>query len=884
MSPAHVDRRAPDFDLNGDTVSTMQSDIITILPSSSPSFVAQEYEEYTEFSQNEDEEDAGEGEDEEEGKDVHSDIDKDLRLEDVSSPSKVKSRKRRRKRSMTINLITCKYECVRRVTKKFGFKSVDDGDDWYLYWTDYSVTLERVMSMKSYQKINHFPGMSEICRKDLLARNMNRLWKQFPKDYSIFPRTWCLPADYGDYQAFCRTKRNKTFILKPDSGSQGKGIFLTKSPKDIKPGEDLICQQYISKPFLIDGFKFDLRVYVLVTSCDPLRIFVFKDGLGRFSTVRYVEPNGSNLENIYMHLTNYSIQKNSDEFIRDEESGSKRRLSVINNWFRNNGYDVDKIWATIDDSIIKTLVSAHPTIKHNYRTCFPHHVKASACFEILGFDILLDHKLKPWVLEVNHSPSFTTNSKLDKEIKDSLVHDTLVLVNFSLCDKKKYTEEEKKRLHGRLMQKSKELKDDGKRQEFLNNLTKFEDSHIGNFRRIYPEDNEEKYERYFTNSCSLFQETAASKARGECSRLQREEIQMKNQHIDRMRKLNSAGYTTTSSSSCDVTQENGDKPSRSKRQVFSRLYNKNVPCNQSLCYSNIDSFISLPIIEKEEYERIGSMMQRDTLLRMLGIPELVKELLKYQRNSCKPVDDSVKPGERYCSNRPKMSVSLKSTNIPGQQTINKINQQMHSINCIVSGLSSNSKSHWNSSRNIQNHKESYSSDLRLNAKNKLSKNNINFSDQAKQSAFTHDKKGRLLDQNKNEDVQMAALFEMFGKHCNVDRKISVKSYDHKSSSRVITSPSSNDFRSAKRIFRKPTYGCDSSDLSVVSSPVPISIRIESQLEDHLRDREYSSLSRLDNLNTPTNRSTKAQRIRGASNSIRLKQLELLETRSSSTYI
>jgi hypothetical protein len=57
----------------------------------------------------------------------------------------------------------------------------------------------------------------------------------------------------------------------------------------------MICQQYVSKPFLIDGFKFDLRIYILISSCDPLRIFVYKDGLARFATVQYSEPSNSNV-------------------------------------------------------------------------------------------------------------------------------------------------------------------------------------------------------------------------------------------------------------------------------------------------------------------------------------------------------------------------------------------------------------------------------------------------------------------------------------------------------------------------------------------------------------------------------------------------------------
>ncbi|RXM98111.1 Tubulin polyglutamylase ttll6 [Acipenser ruthenus] len=166
--------------------------------------------------------------------------------------------------------------------------------------------------------------MSEICRKDLLARNMNRMLKLFRKDYNIFPQTWCLPADYVEFQAYQRSRKNKTFICKPDSGCQGKGIFITRKPQDIRPGEHLICQQYISKPFIVDGFKLDLRLYVLVTSCDPLRVFLYREGLVRFATSRYSQPNSSNLNDVFMHLTNYAINKHNANFIQDEETGSKR--------------------------------------------------------------------------------------------------------------------------------------------------------------------------------------------------------------------------------------------------------------------------------------------------------------------------------------------------------------------------------------------------------------------------------------------------------------------------------------------------------------------------------------------------------------------------------
>jgi tubulin polyglutamylase TTLL6/13 len=154
-----------------------------------------------------------------------------------------------------------------------------------------------------------------------------------------------------------------------------------------------------------------------------------------------------------MHLTNYAIQKRSDDFIRDEETGTKRRITTINKWLKEKGYDIDKMWADIDEVIIKVLLSAHAVLKHNYRTCFGNHYRGSACFEILGYDILIDKRLKPYVLEVNHSPSFTTDSKLDREIKDALIYDTIMLLNIGATDKRKCIEEDRKKVRDRLFLK-----------------------------------------------------------------------------------------------------------------------------------------------------------------------------------------------------------------------------------------------------------------------------------------------------------------------------------------------------------------------------------------------------------------------------------------------
>jgi hypothetical protein len=75
-----------------------------------------------------------------------------------------------------------------------------------------------------------------------------------------------------------------------------------------------VVQIYIEKPYLMEKMKFDLRLYVLVTGTNPLRVYLSKEGLARLSTKMYDEVDDENIEDMMMHLTNYAINKNSNKF------------------------------------------------------------------------------------------------------------------------------------------------------------------------------------------------------------------------------------------------------------------------------------------------------------------------------------------------------------------------------------------------------------------------------------------------------------------------------------------------------------------------------------------------------------------------------------------
>ena len=194
------------------------------------------------------------------------------------------------------------------------------------------------------------------------------------------------------------------------------------------------------KPLLIEGLKFDLRVYILLCGVDPLRVYFYKEGLCRLATAEYQPPKEKNLDNLYMHLTNYAINKSAANFVagsENEDCGHKRSLTFAFSYIEKCGHDVATLKREIKYAILKTLAMVQPMLSHTYRSCRPDDVENNMCFEILGFDIFIDQALKPWILEVNHTPSFETDSPLDFKIKRNLIHDAIRMLGLSYAKKQK---------------------------------------------------------------------------------------------------------------------------------------------------------------------------------------------------------------------------------------------------------------------------------------------------------------------------------------------------------------------------------------------------------------------------------------------------------------
>lgn len=242
------------------------------------------------------------------------------------------------------------------------------------------------------------------------------------------PETWTLPAEIGELK-IALGKAKRTLIVKPGDGSQGDGIFFAQSFEQLQSGmkaqgqsfRSAVAQTYIENPLLLGGLKFDLRLYVCVIGLKSPRAFLCREGLARFATAVYVEPDDSNKWkwDPTMHLTNYSLNKGSAGFVSNgpgdlfDPCASKRPLSLLMRQLKADSltslypFDEQDLWKKFEQMAADVVAVMLPVLRATRGHAWEEH--ECPRFQIFGMDILLDEEYEPWLLEVNSSPSLSVD-------------------------------------------------------------------------------------------------------------------------------------------------------------------------------------------------------------------------------------------------------------------------------------------------------------------------------------------------------------------------------------------------------------------------------------------------------------------------------------------
>ena len=342
------------------------------------------------------------------------------------------------------------YNCVVTSLEYNGFKETSTSK-FNLYISG-SIRPKILLEMDEFQKYNHYPGSWQLGRKDNLWRNVSKMRRIYGDDFSFCPNTYLLPEDLDRFVRDREEHPKQLWIKKPVASACGRGIRVLSNKSKLRRKQGYLVSAYISNPHLINGLKYDLRLYVCVTCYDPLRIYLYREGLVRFATQSYTTAKKS-VQKRYIHLTNYSVNKRApnyqfNQMAQMDDQGNKWSHTALRRMYGEMGIDSEMVFARIKDVIIKTIMSAEPLLVNSV---VQYTKNRGNCFELYGFDILLDENLRPWLMEVNVSPSLNNGSPLDKRIKTALMTDIYSLVGFIPYDRKKTGECQEQRKQERML-------------------------------------------------------------------------------------------------------------------------------------------------------------------------------------------------------------------------------------------------------------------------------------------------------------------------------------------------------------------------------------------------------------------------------------------------
>lgn len=315
----------------------------------------------------------------------------------------------------------------------------EDLDQFQLIWT-HNYPFSHVTKLEPHQRINHFPGTGFITNKMTLSTT--------PKLPNVL-KAFSLPRERDKFEAYARSgaKHKQLWIQK---SSSHRGISIESAQTVNLEANNTLVQEYMSNPLLIDGKKFDIGIYAVLTSVQPLRVYIYEaEALLRFCAHPYYSAgdssfNASDLDSYvvgddYTPIwlmpslvrnyigTNMSMKQALNAYLRQHAHQHKAKAKGSNNvadYHGDNDHDDDaanpgnRIWRQIEQTIKHVYKS-----KEHYLARFARMLQQAnkyndtseqrrgtlgQFFEMVRFDFIIDDQLNVYLMEANMSPNLSS--------------------------------------------------------------------------------------------------------------------------------------------------------------------------------------------------------------------------------------------------------------------------------------------------------------------------------------------------------------------------------------------------------------------------------------------------------------------------------------------
>uniref|UniRef100_A0A2A4JIW4 Uncharacterized protein n=1 Tax=Heliothis virescens TaxID=7102 RepID=A0A2A4JIW4_HELVI len=281
---------------------------------------------------------------------------------------------------------------VHLVLERLGYEKSTNETPWNLLWAHETPFKDmNLRNLSANQKFNHFPGAGYITSKVDLATSESK----------YIPKAFRLPKNKNKFLKYVRKNKDAMFVQKHNTH---RNVYLKNvSDIDMTSGKSFV-QEYMQNPFLVDGHKFDIGVYVVLKSVNPLRVYWYKgDVLFRFCTVKYHPFDPTNLEKYVVgddYLPTWEVPSMTHPYTA---LGNTMKES-FDIYVRSMGKDPTDMWEEVQKAIAEVFIVNEPHIIN----ALWEYASSENFFEMMRFDFIVDENLKVYLLEANMSPNLSS--------------------------------------------------------------------------------------------------------------------------------------------------------------------------------------------------------------------------------------------------------------------------------------------------------------------------------------------------------------------------------------------------------------------------------------------------------------------------------------------